>query len=110
MSKEGGHPLLPEIEPLFKEGATPFHQTIINIREAFDWLKKEKNIPGRINDFADALKSCSLKELVKFFIRRVEKNQLYTLSKTLNFFCDKSMSRIVIFTGCRLVSGRMVFI
>ena len=42
MSKEGGHPLLPEIEPLFKEGATPFHQTIINIREAFDWLKKEK--------------------------------------------------------------------
>ena len=94
MSKEGGHPLLPEIEPLFKEGATPFHQTIINIREAFDWLKKEKNIPGRINDFADALKILKCERVGECFHKKSGKKPTLYIIKNFEFFCDKSMSRI----------------
>jgi hypothetical protein len=55
MSEEGGHPLLKDIKPLFNERATPLHQSVISIQDAFDWLKTNKKIPGRINDLADVL-------------------------------------------------------
>jgi len=46
MSKKGGHPLLEDLEPIFKERATPFHQSVISIQDAFKFLKK--NITSQV--------------------------------------------------------------
>ena len=95
MSKEGGHPLLKEIEPLFKERATPFHQTVISIQDAFDWLKKHKKITGRINDLADVLKKLGCERVGEIKHIRSGKHPVMWLLRNFDFFCDKKMTDIV---------------
>jgi len=95
MSKEGGHPLLKEIEPLFRERATPFHQTVISIQEAFDWLKKNKRITGRINDFADVLKKLGCERVGEIKHKRTGRKPIVWLLRNFDFFCDKTMSSMI---------------
>ena len=95
MSKEGGHPLLLEIEGLFKEGATPFHQTLFSIQEAFEYLKTHKKITGRINDFADALKLLGCERVGECFHKLSRRKPTLWIKDNHDFFCDKSMSSMV---------------
>jgi hypothetical protein len=92
MSKKAGHPVLRDIEHLFKERATPFHQTIISIQEAFKYLKKENNIPGRINDFADALNKLGCERVGEVKHKNTGKHPVFWITRSHNFFCDKTMS------------------
>ena len=95
MSKEGGHPLLKEIEPLFKERATPFHQTVISIQDAFDWLKKHKRITGRINDLAEVLKKLGCERVGEIKHKTTGRKPTVWLLRNFDFFCDKSMSSMI---------------
>ena len=92
MAKEGGHPLLRDIEPLFKERATPFFETVISIQEAFSILKKTHNIQGRINDFAEALKKLGCERVGEVKHKRTGKHPTFWILRNHDFFCDKSMS------------------
>jgi hypothetical protein len=92
MAKEGGHPMLKDIEPLFKERATPFFETVISIQEAFSILKKTHNIQGRINDFAEALKKLGCERVGEVKHKRTGKHPTYWILRNHDFFCDKSMS------------------
>ena len=94
MSEEGGHPILRDIKPIFNERATPFHQTVISISEAFKFLKKEHNIPGRINELADALKKLGCERVGEVKHMKTGKHPIYWLTKNFDFFCDKSMRSI----------------
>jgi len=95
MSKEGGHPLLKEIEPLYKERATPFHQSVISIQDAFDWLKKEKRITGRINDLADVLKKLGAERIGEVKHKRSGRKPTMWILRNNDFFCDKSLTSLV---------------
>jgi len=94
MSKKGGHPLLEDLEPIFKERATPFHQSVISIQDAFKFLKKEHNIPGRINDFADVLKKLGCERVGEIRHTRTNKHPIYWIVRNNNFFCDKKIGSI----------------
>ena len=83
-----------EIEPLFKERATPFHQTVISIQDAFDWLKSNKKITGRINDLADVLKKLGCERVGEVKHKRTGRKPTMWLLRNFDFFCDKSMSSI----------------
>ena len=92
MSKDGGHPLLRDIEPLFKERAIPFFETVISIQEAFSILKKTHNFTGRINDFADVLNKLGCERVGEVKHKRTGKHPTYWILRNHDFFCDKSMS------------------
>jgi len=94
MSKAGGHPLLNDIEPLFKERATPFFETVISIQEAFNYLKLHHKIPGRINEFAEVLTKLGCERVGEIKHKRTDKHPTYYLLRNFDFFCDKSMSSI----------------
>ena len=94
MSEEGGHPLLKDIKPLFNERATPFHQSVIAIQEAFDWLKNNKKIPGRINDLADVLTKLGCERVGEVKHKRTGRKPTMWILRNHDFFCDKSMSSI----------------
>ena len=94
MSEEGGHPLLKDIKPLFNERATPFHQSVIAIQEAFDWLKANKKIPGRINDLADVLTKLGCERVGEVKHKRTGRKPTMWILRNHDFFCDKSMSSI----------------
>jgi len=94
MSEEGGHPMLKDVKPLFNERATPFHQSIISIQDAFDWLKTNKKIPGRINDFADVLTKLNCERVGEVKHKRTGKKPTMWIIRNHDFFCDKSMSAI----------------
>tara|TARA_R110000772_G_scaffold213194_1_gene323782 strand:- start:1312 stop:3744 length:2433 start_codon:yes stop_codon:yes gene_type:complete len=94
MSKKGGHPLLEDLEPIFKERATPFHQSVISIQDAFKFLKKEHNIPGRINDFADVLKKLGCERVGEIRHTRTNKHPIFWIVRNNDFFCDKKMGSI----------------
>jgi len=94
MSEEGGHPLLKDIKPLFNERATPFHQSVIAIQEAFDWLKTNKKIPGRINDLADVLTKLGCERVGEVKHKRTGRKPTMWILRNHDFFCDKSMSSI----------------
>ena len=94
MSKAGGHPLLNDVEPLFKERATPFFETVISIQEAFDNLKLHHKIPGRINEFAEVLTKLGCERVGEVKHKRTGKHPTYWLLRNKDFFCDKSMSSI----------------
>tara|TARA_R110002110_G_scaffold9580_4_gene47109 strand:- start:1644 stop:4103 length:2460 start_codon:yes stop_codon:yes gene_type:complete len=94
MSKAGGHPLLNDIEPLYKERATPFYETVVSIQEAFDNLKLHHKIPGRINDFSDVLKKLGCERVGEVKHKRTGKHPTYYLLRNQDFFCDKTMSAI----------------
>ena len=94
MSKAGGHPLLNDIEPLFKERATPFFETVISIQEAFNYLKLHHKIPGRINEFAEVLTKLGCERVGEVKHKRTDKHPTYYLLRNFDFFCDKSMSSI----------------
>jgi len=92
MSEEGGHPMLKDIKPLFNERATPFHQTVISIQDAFDWLKINKKIPGRINDLAEVLTKLGCERVGEVKHRKTSRKPTIWLLRNFDFFCDKSMS------------------
>jgi len=94
MSEEGGHPMLKDVKPLFNERATPFHQTVISIQDAFDWLKEKKKITGRINDFADVLKKLGCERVGEVKHKRTGRKPTMWLLRNFDFFCDKSMASI----------------
>jgi len=94
MSEEGGHPMLKDIKPLFNERATPFHQIVISIQDAFDWLKVNKKIPGRINDLADVLTKLGCERVGEVKHKRSGKKPTMWILRNHDFFCDKSMSSI----------------
>ena len=94
MSEEGGHPLLKDIKPLFNERATPFHQSVIAIQEAFDWLKTNKKIPGRINDLADVLTKLGCERVGEVKHKKTSRKPTMWILRNHDFFCDKSMSSI----------------
>jgi len=95
MAEHGGHPLLPSVKPLFNEGATPFNQSLFSIQEAFDWLKKNKNIPGRINDFAEVITELGCERVGECFHKKSNRSPTLYIKKNHEFFCDKSMSSMV---------------
>ena len=94
MSEQGGHPMLKDIKPLFNERATPFHQTVISIQDAFDWLKTNKKIPGRINDLADVLTKLGCERVGEVKHKRTGRKPTMWLLRNQDFFSDKSMSSI----------------
>ena len=94
MSEEGGHPMLKDIKPLFNERATPFHQSVISIQDAFDWLKTNKKIPGRINDLADVLTKLGCERVGEVKHKRTGRKPTMWILRNHDFFCDKSMSSI----------------
>mgnify|MGYP000391912486 FL=1 len=94
MSEEGGHPLLKDIKPLFNERATPLHQSVISIQDAFDWLKTNKKIPGRINDLADVLTKLGCERVGEVKHKRTGRKPTMWILRNHDFFCDKSMSSI----------------
>jgi len=94
MSEEGGHPMLKDVKPLFNERATPFHQTVISIQDAFDWLKEKKKITGRINDFADVLRKLGCERVGEVKHKRTGRKPTMWLLRNFDFFCDKSMASI----------------
>ena len=94
MSEEGGHPMLKDIKPLFNERATPFHQTVISIQDAFDWLKINKKIPGRINDLADVLTKLGCERVGEVKHKKTSRKPTMWLLRNQDFFCDKSMTSI----------------
>ena len=95
MAQEGGHPLLREIKPLFKERATPFHQTVISIQDAFDYLKANKRVTGRINDLADALTKLGCERVGEVKHKRTGRKPTVWLLRNFDFFCDKSMTSMI---------------
>ena len=94
MSEEGGHPMLKDIKPLFEEGAKPFHQSLVCISEAFNYLKKEKGIKGRINDLAEAFKELGFERVGAIFHKRTGRKPTMWITKNFDFFCDKSMANM----------------
>ena len=94
MSEEGGHPLLKDIKPLFNERATPFHQSVIAIQEAFDWLKANKKIPGRINDLADVLTKLGCERVGEVKHKKTSRKPTMWILRNHDFFSDKSMASI----------------
>jgi len=95
MAEEGGHPLLPTVKPLFNEGATPFNQSLFSVQEAFDWLKKNKSIPGRINDFTEVITQLGCERVGECYHKRSNKKPTLYIKKNHDFFSDKSMSSMV---------------
>ena len=83
-----------DVKPLFNERATPFHQTVISIQDAFDWLKEKKKITGRINDFADVLKKLGCERVGEVKHKRTGRKPTMWLLRNFDFFCDKSMASI----------------
>ena len=94
MSEEGGHPLLKDIKPIFNERATPFHQSVIAIQEAFDWLKEKKKIPGRINDLADVLTKLGCERVGEVKHKKTSRKPTMWILRNHDFFSDKSMASI----------------
>ena len=94
MSEEGGHPILKEIKPLVQERAKPFHQSVICISEAFEYLRKEKGIKGRINDLAEAFRELQFERVGEVKHKRTGRKPTLWLRDSFDFFCDKSMSSI----------------
>jgi len=78
------------LEPIFKERATPFHQSVISIQDAFKFLKKEHNIPGRINDFADVLKKLGCERVGEIRHTRTNKHPIYWIVRNNNFSVTKN--------------------
>ena len=74
------------------ERATPFHQTVISIQDAFDWLKINKKIPGRINDLADVLTKLGCERVGEVKHKKTSRKPTIWLLRNFDFFCDKSMS------------------
>ena len=95
MSEEGGHPILKQIRPLVEERAKPFHQPVICISEAFEYLRKEKGIKGRINDLAEAFKELGFERVGEVKHKRTGRKPTVWLRDCFDFFCDKTMSSIV---------------
>ncbi len=95
MSEEGGHPLLKDLKPIFKERATPFHNTVISISDAFIFLKREHNIPGRINELAEALTKLGCERVGEIKHKITGKHPVIWIIRNFDFFCDKTMSSMV---------------
>mgnify|MGYP006872213667 FL=1 len=94
MSIRGAHPIFKDIKPLLSERATPFHQSVISTQDAFDWLKNNKKIPGRINDLADVLTKLGCERVGEVKHKRTGKKPTMWILRNHDFFCDKSMSSI----------------
>tara|TARA_R100000951_G_scaffold79654_1_gene67537 strand:+ start:91 stop:2190 length:2100 start_codon:yes stop_codon:yes gene_type:complete len=95
MSREGGHPVIPEVETIFKEGAEPFNQSLIAFGETWKYIKKEYKIKGRDSDFRKALITLGCEEVgeCKHKISK-RKVHLYII-KNHEFFTDKTKSDMV---------------
>ena len=88
--------MLNDVEPLFKERATPFHNTVISISDAFKFLKREYNIQGRINDLADVFKKLGCERVGEVKHKRTGKHPVYWIIRNYDFFCDKTMSVLLL--------------
>lgn len=95
MAKAGGHPVLADCEVWFKEGAKPFDQPIISIRQAWEYLKKEKGLKCKLNDFSSALLQLNAERVGECRHNRSGlKPTLYIISDH-KFFMDKTKSEMV---------------
>ena len=95
MSREGGHPVLPEVETIFKEGAKPFNQSLIAFGETWKYLKKDYKIKARDSDFKKALVSLGC-ETVGECKHKISKRKVTLLIiKNHEFFTDKTKSEMV---------------
>lgn len=89
MVKDGGHPMLTEVESLFKERAKPFNQSVIAINEVWEWLKRNKGIKGKLNEFHSALKGLGCERVGEIKHKRSGKKPVYYIIRNHDFFCDK---------------------
>ena len=95
MSKAGGHPILPEVELVFKAAEEPFHQSILVFGEAWDYLKKEKNIRAKSSDFKNTLDQLGCERVGEAKHKRSGRNLTIYILKNHKFFYDKTKSEII---------------
>ena len=69
-------------------------QSVICISEAFEYLRKEKGIKGRINDLAEAFRELQFERVGEVKHKRTGRKPTLWLRDSFDFFCDKSMSSI----------------
>lgn len=95
MHKAGGHPVLPEVEILFKAREEPFHQSILIHGEAWEYCKTVKKIRGKSSDFTHALQQLGCERVGEVRHRRSSKNLTVYIVRNGEFFTDKLKSEIL---------------
>jgi len=95
MHKAGGHPVLPEVELLFKAREEPFHQSILTHGDAWEYCKIEKKIRGKSSDFTHALEQLGCERVGEVRHRRSSKNLTVYIVRNHEFFTDKTKSQIL---------------
>ena len=95
MSREGGHPVLPEVETIFKEGGKPFDQSLIAFGEIWKYLKKENKIRARDSDFKKALVQLGCEEVGECKHKISKRKVTLYIIKNHEFFTDKTKSEMV---------------
>ena len=95
MSKAGGHPILPEVEIIFKAKEEPFHQSILVFGEAWDYLKKEKGVRAKSSDFKKVLDQLGCERIGECKHKRSRKNLTIYILKNHKFFYDKTKSDMI---------------
>ena len=96
MAKDGGHPLLNEMEMLFSEGQKPFDQSVISITDAWEYCKKEKLITKcKLNDFAGTVIELGGERIGECKHKWSGKKPHMYIIRNHDFFIDKTKSDIV---------------
>ena len=96
MAKDGGHPLLNEMEVMFKEGQKPFDQSIISLTDAWEYCKKENLITRcKLNDFASVLIELGAERIGECKHKWSGKKPHMYILRNHDFFTDKTKSEMV---------------
>ena len=95
MAREGGHPAIPEIENIFREGGKPFGQSLIAFGETWKYLKKTEKIRGRDSDYRKALLQLGAEPVGECKHKISKRKVSLYIIKNHEFFTDKTKSEMV---------------
>ena len=95
MSEQAGHPLFYDVQKAFKEKNEPFERTVFSVSEAWDYLKKEKGLRGKLNDFVDIIEELKCRRVGECKHKVSGKHPVLYLCRNFEFFHGKSNSDIV---------------
>ena len=94
MSEKAGHPLLHDVQLCFNAKDQPFEREIFSVSEAWDYLKKEKGLRGKLNDFVDVIVDLGCKQIGECKHKISGKHPILYASRNFDFFHGKSNSEI----------------
>tara|TARA_R110000751_G_scaffold301890_1_gene415603 strand:+ start:41 stop:2458 length:2418 start_codon:yes stop_codon:yes gene_type:complete len=95
MAESGGTPLYTEIKTLLYQREEPFDQSVISLNQAWIYMKKEYNIKGKLNDFAEFLIQLGAERVGECKHRRTRKHPMIFIVRNHDYFADKTKSQIV---------------